>query len=385
MDTEAFFRAEDAAAAGALSDDKDAAATHPADMLDVHAWAKLDIPPEAQLLGGLITPSARVFLVGRTGLGKTLFAHAMAAGMATGQGFLHWRSDRPSRWLIIDGEMPSALIKARAADALRRAGNIPPRHLTVYSLDRAEEFAQLMPGLGMLEPINTEPGQKFVLELARLVEPEGIMFDNVMSLISGDQKDEVPWSQTLPLVAELTRRGIAQVYLDHTGHNTDRQYGSSTKGWRMDAIGLMTPLPAGDYCARGEVAFNLSFEHPGKARRRVADNWSDFETTTIRLTEDRWTSEAANTKTTKLSPNAKLWYAALLDALCRSETPARTTRAEWYAEAVRTNLTEAIGKNDSPARRDNKLARQRKYSIELRNAGLIGIDGETVIDLRKSS
>jgi hypothetical protein len=211
------------------------------------------------------------------------------------------------------------------------------------------------------------------------------MFDNVMSLISGDQKDEVPWSQTLPLVAELTRRGIAQVYLDHTGHNTDRQYGSSTKGWRMDAIGLMTPLPAGEYRARGEVAFNLSFEHPGKARRRVMDNWSDFETTTIRLTEDRWTSEVANTETTKLSPNAKLWHAALLNALCRSEKPGRTTRTEWYAEAVRTNLAEAIGKNDSPARRDKKLARQRKYSIELRNAGLIGIDGETVIGLRGAS
>src|SRR5262249_34474594 len=361
---EDFLREEDAKARGryysrpnghdahgpeGIDDDKNASAVHPADMLDVHTWAKLDIPPEPRLLGGLITPSARVFLVGRTGLGKTLFAHAMAAGMATGQGFLHWRSDRPSRWLIIDGEMPSALIKARAADALRRVGDIPARHLTVYSLDRAEQFAQLMPGLGILEPINTDSGKKFVLELARLVEPEGIMFDNVMSLISGDQKDEVPWSQTLPLVAELTRRGIAQVYLDHTGHNTDRQYGSSTKGWRMDAIGLMTPLPAGEYRARGEAPFHLSFEHPAKARRRVADNWGDFETTTIRLTEDRWTSEVANTETTKLSPNAKLWYAALLDALCHSETPGRTTRTEWYAEAVRTNLTETIGKNDSPA------------------------------------
>jgi hypothetical protein len=53
-----------------------------------------------------------------------------------------------------------------------------------------------------------------------------------MFLIAGDQKDEVPWSETLPLVDKLTRLKIGQVWLDHTDHNTDRQYGSSTKAWR---------------------------------------------------------------------------------------------------------------------------------------------------------
>jgi hypothetical protein len=57
--------------------------------LDVHSWAALEIEPEPCFLGELITPSSRMFLVGRTGLGKTLLAHAMAAGMASGQGFLH--------------------------------------------------------------------------------------------------------------------------------------------------------------------------------------------------------------------------------------------------------------------------------------------------------
>jgi hypothetical protein len=261
---------------------------HLAALLDIHSWAGLDAPPEDKLLGDLITPSTRKFLVGRTGLGKTLLLHAMAAGMASGQGFLHWRSDRPSRWLIIDGEMPSALIKGRSEDTLRRT-EIPPGNLVIYSLDRAEEFARLIPGLGMLEPINTEAGQKFVLRLAEAVGAEGIGFDNTMPLISGDQREEIPWTQTLPLIAELTKRRIAQVYLDHTGHNTDRQYGAAVKAWRMDSVGIMTPLPG----ARRdrEVAFSLSFEPPVKARRRTPDNWDDFATCTIRLAEDRWTSE----------------------------------------------------------------------------------------------
>jgi hypothetical protein len=378
---EEFFRAEDAAAVHPNGHDPAALS----ELLDIRTWAQLDIESEPRLLGDLITPSARLFLVGRTGLGKTLLAHALAAGMATGTGFLHWRSDRPSRWLIIDGEMPTSLIRARAADVLRRAGEIAPGNLVIYSADRAEEFARLVPGLGLIEPINTEAGQRFVLELARLVNAEGIMFDNVMSLLSGDQKDEVPWSQTLPLVSELSKRKIAQVYLDHTGHNTDRQYGSATKAWRMDAVGLMTSLPEGTRRELGEVAFTLSFDPPGKARRRTPENWRDFEARTIRLTTDRWTSEALDGDSTKLSPVGRLWHAALLDALCRSSTPGRTTRTEWFAEAVRTNLVEALHSDDRRGGRDRKMAKLRKYSTELRSAGLIGIDGETVTALREST
>jgi len=351
-------------------------------LLDIRAWADLDIAAEPRLLGDLITPSARVFLVGRTGLGKTHLAHATAAGMTTGQGFLHWRSDRASRWLIIDGEMPTALIQARAKDVLRRAGEIPHGQLTIYSTDRAEEFARLFPQLGLLEPINTDSGRDFVLRLADLIRPDGIIFDNVMSLVVGDQKDEIPWSQTLPLVTELSRRKIAQIFLDHTGHNTDRQYGSATKAWRMDAVGLMAPLPS---VKDGELAFKLSFEHPGKARRRTPDNRADFETTIIRLSEDRWTSEPVGTDSAQLSPTAKLWRAALLDALSRSDVPGRTTRMAWFAEAVRTDLVEAIHKSDTHAARDRKLARLRKYSTEFRAAGLIGIDGDAVFDLRISA
>ena len=387
LNTEAFFHEEDeCAVAQAIPRPNGADHVHGAsgnaltrealaDLFDVKAWAQLEIAPEPRLLGHLITPSARVFLVGRTGLGKTLFAHALAAGMAAGQGFLHWRSDRPSRWLIIDGEMPTALLKMRATDLLRRAGEIVPGFLTIYSADRAEEFAQLFPGLGFLEPLNTEAGQKFVLRLAQTLEVEGIIFDNIMSLVAGDQKDEVPWSQTLPLVTELSRSRIAQIYLDHTGHNTDRQYGSATKAWRMDAVGIMTPLTQGQHGEPGEVAFNLSFEPPGKARRRTPENWREFETTIIRLGNDRWTSEPAMRDGTKLSPVGKLWYAAFLDALCRSNTPGRTTRTEWFADAVRTNLVESIEPNDSRAARDRKMAKLRKYAIELRAAGLIGIDG----------
>jgi hypothetical protein len=351
-------------------------------LLDVHAWAALDTAPEAKLLGDLITPSSRGFLVGRTGLGKTLIAYALAGGMASGKGFLHWRCDRPSKWLIIDGEMPTALIKKRAEEMIRRAGDIPPGGLTIYSLDRAEEFARRFPALGSLEPINTAKGQEFVLALAETLHVDGIIFDNVMSLVSGDQKDEEPWSQTLPLVTALSKRRIAQVYLDHTGHNTDRQYGSSTKAWRFDTVGIMTPLPDSQR-QRHEIAFTLSFEPPGKTRRRTPANWQDFETVTIRLSGDRWTFEPGGKPLAKLSPAGQLWHKALRDVIAMGRTPGCTTKTEWFAEAARTGLVEAITVDDK--KRSSKLALQRKYAIELRKAGLIAIHDETVTELGPQS
>jgi len=125
-----------------------------------------------------------------------------------------------------------------------------------------------------------------------------VVFDNVISLVAGDMKDEIPWSETLPLVSSLTAKRIGQVWLDHTGHNTDRQYGSATKAWRFDAVGLMAPLADGQL-EHGAIGFSLSFEHPGKARRRTPDNWSDFEPCTIRLHEDQWTSDRSEAVQTK--------------------------------------------------------------------------------------
>jgi hypothetical protein len=266
------------------------------EFLSIEAWATRDIPPADRLLGDLVTTTTRMFLVGRTGLGKTLLGFAIGIGMASDAGFLHWRATRPAKVLIVDGEMPGELIKARSIDALRRhASAPPPGFLTIYSRDMEDGFARRFPTLGRMPPLNSEAGHNFVLALiSALGGVDVVIFDNVMSLITGDQKDEIPWSETLPLVASLTARRIGQVWLDHTGHNTDRQYGSATKAWRFDAVGLLAPLPD-DQRERHEVAFTLSFEPPGKARRRTPDNWADFETCTIRLKDDQWTFDESET------------------------------------------------------------------------------------------
>ena len=281
--------AQDAEAAQAPPEDGGAALRA---LLSIEAWADRDIPEPDRLLGDLVTTTTRVFLVGRTGLGKTMLGIAMAAGAASGTGFLQWASARPARVLYLDGEMPAELIKPRARDALRRLGDaeIPAGNLVIFGRDIEDEARRLRPNLPPFAPLNTLPGRKFLLALmTELGGVDLVIFDNVMSLIAGDQKDEESWSDTLPLVTALTDWRVGQIWLDHTGHNSDRQDGSSTKAWRFDAVGCMTPLE-GQTDPRS-TAFVLSFDHPGKARRRTPDNWRQFEPRIIRLQDDAWASE----------------------------------------------------------------------------------------------
>jgi hypothetical protein len=275
-----------------------------ADALSATTWANLEIQPEVRLLGDVITSSTRAFLVitsstraflvGLTGIGKTMLIYAMVGGMASGKGFLHWTSDRPSRWLVIDGEMPSSLIKSRAADMLRRSGgdSVPPHNVLIYARDREDVFAKEFPRLGKIAPLNTEVGHNFVVDLIAAVGPiDGIAFDNVMSLAPGDQKDEESWAGCIPLVEYLSRQGIAQLWGDHIGLNTGRQYGSSVKSWRFDSVAVITPLTDADRPV-DHLAFKISFDIPGKARRRTPDNWQDFAPRIIRLVDDAWSGEA---------------------------------------------------------------------------------------------
>ena len=352
--------------------------------LSAGTWAARDIPPPDKLLGDLVTTTSRLFIVGKTGLGKTMFGFGLAFGIAAGTGFLHWRSARPARVLYIDGEMSGELIKARVIDASRRVPSEPRDNLVIFAQDLEKEFATAFPSLGKLEPLNLPAGQDFILELIdHLGGVDLIIFDNVMSLITGDHKDEVPWSEVLPMVTKLTRNKVGQVWIDHTGHNTARQYGTSTKAWRMDTVGILSELTP-EQLGGADLGFKLSFD---KARRRTPENRHEFEISKILLQGDTWSSELEGGK--KLKPGVKLppgqmsFYNALMDALAISDTPGRTTRSAWYAESARVGLVDPLSPDDDHKQRSAKQSKFRTYVTRIREAGLIGVNGEEITDLRQ--
>lgn len=344
-------------------------------LLDVHAWCDRDIPAPETLLGHLLTTTARVFLVGATGLGKTMFALALAGGMASGAGFLSWRTDRPRRVLIVDGEMPGDLIQDRARNVARQYPRpIPPGNLLILGRDLEGEARRLCPHLGEWGPLNSRAGHDFVLALIDATRPEIVVFDNVMSLIDGSQRDEDAWAGATELVMAITARGLAQLWLDHAGHSAGRQYGTSTKAWRFDAVGVMTALDqAGDGAGGADVAFRLSFAPPaGKARRRTPDNRADFADRIIRLVDGQWSEELTEAPNVKpASPTA----------------PARPGRADLDAGSVRRALHRLIaaGRFEMAKAGDGvpsgRAVKGADLTAELRQTGFFDAEADQPDDL----
>jgi hypothetical protein len=133
-----------------------------------------------------------------------------------------------------------------------------------------------------------------------------IVFDNLMSLLVGELREPASWQNVLKLVAELSRRNIGQVWINHTGHDTGRSYGDKTRDWRMTATVHLTKVERPDT----DVSFELKF---GKKRECTPLNRADFQTVKVALVNDTWVCSAAVTN--QAPPRAGTVEAKCLDLL----------------------------------------------------------------------
>jgi hypothetical protein len=275
--------------------DDDALPTVP---LTIDEWLNRELPPPDRLLGEWLTTTSRVYISADTGLGKTSLTMAIAMHCAACANFLRWTAHRPARVLFIDGEMSRRLLKKRIAEAVKRIGAKPPS-LLFFSREDVEDFP----------PLNTPEGALWLLHFADSIGGgvDLIIFDNIMALLEGDQKDEVSWNAILPLVSELTKRSIGQIWIDHTGHDATRGYGSKTKQWRMDTVIHLTAVEKADV----DIAFTLEFR---KARERTPETRYDFEDLTVALVDDQWLENGGIQKKGKPSGKEELMLEKL-DAL----------------------------------------------------------------------
>jgi hypothetical protein len=325
--------------------------------LRIDEWLQRDLPPLDLIMGEWFATTSRIVLNAATGLGKTNFALALAAHIAAGRDFLHWRAHRQARVLFVDGEMSRRLLKRRAQDVCRRCG-FEPEGLFLLSHEDVEGFP----------PLNTAAG-KVLIEHAveKIGGIDAVTFDNVMALVAGDQKEEEGWQRALPLVNALTKRGIGQMWINHTGHDKSRGYGTSTREWRMDTVIHLTEEKRADT----DVSFRLEFH---KARERTPETRRDFEDVTIALVDDEWTCSAATARRGKPSPMELKFLQALRDVFASGEVvPFQTWKAvkvaSWRAECVRLGLLD-------PDKSHSARTLFAKYRRELVAHNLVGCDND---------
>lgn len=318
-------------------------------------WLARELPNPDFISGKWLTTTSRVLLDAETGIGKSMLGIALALAIAAGKPFLHWRGARPARVLYIDGEMARRVTRKRLADEVARIGEAPSG-LHILSHEDIDNF----------QPLNVPQGQAVIEEhIQRIGGVDFIIFDNIMCLISGDQKDEEGWRQVMPWVRFLTRRCIGQLWLHHTGHDTSRSYGTKTREWQMDThLHLDKVEPA-----EGDVHFRLAFR---KAREREPATRLDFEDVEVKLVNNEWVWQrpSGSRGLSSISPLAKKFFQALCSVAGEHQMhgcPAAPIE-EWRTACLRHGLIEQPGTGNSAR------AMFSKYKLKLIEAEWIGCD-----------
>jgi AAA domain len=309
-------------------------------------WLGRDLPPADPLLGHWLTTTSRVLLTAPTGLGKSMLAIPLGMHVAAGMQFLRWDGRRACNDLYVDGEMSNRLLKERLADEQQRLGVIPAG-FHALSHEDVENFA----------PLNTPEGQNMIeAAIAKIGKVELIIFDNVMSLIAGDMKDEEGWRKTLPFMHSLTKRKIGQIWLHHTGHNENQSYGTKTREWQMDTVLFGSRVERPDT----DVSFKLEFR---KARERTPLTRADFADIDVALVDDEWTYSNPDGGGAKMvpSPHGQKFLNALVNALASDDVTTISGRRCVTIEAWKRECG-AVGLIEQDKR---GLTLFSKYKLEL--------------------
>jgi AAA domain len=292
--------------------------------------------------------------------------------IAAGLPFLHWEGRRPAKVLYIDGEMSRRLLKKRLLAEESRL-------LNELNEQRREEFepsgfhALSTEDVPNFHPLNTPLGQMAIEKI--ITEIGGcdfVIFDNVMSLISGSMVDEEAWARTLPWVKSLTKRSIGQLWVHHTGHDETHGYGTKTREWQMDVVIHLATAERAD----SDVSFKLEFK---KARERRPDNRADFQEVNVALVNDQWVCDAASRASrTSVSPMAMKYFESLQNVVAGGEQP-KSRRLhgchavhsdDWKAEC------ELLGLLDPQGKKNSQRAKFSKYRAELVAANKIACEAE---------
>ena len=181
--------------------------------------------------------------------------------------------------------------------------------------------------------------------IANLGGVDLIVFDNIMSLVAGDQKDEEGWRQIMPWVLSLTKRSMGQIWIHHTGHDGNRSYGTKTREWQMSNHVHLDRVNLEDT----DVSFTWAFK---KARERNPENRGDFDDVNIALVNGRWTGSASSTRKEKLRPLERKFFEALQNATIGNEANKMYGRPAasfdlWKAECTRKGLLDPQSKDNA--------------------------------------
>jgi putative DNA primase/helicase len=215
--------------------------------------------------------SGLAMLYAPRGVGKTHVALALAYAVASGGRFLKWHAPKPRRVLVIDGEMPAAVLQERLLAISDGSALKPPSddYLRILASDLEPN------GLPDLSSPEGQLRYAQILDLADL-----IIIDNLSTLCrSGRENEAESWLPVQGWALAQRRANRSVLFIHHCGKG-GAQRGTSRKEDVLDTVvALRRPE---DYSPTEGARFEVHFE---KSRGFTGSDAEPFEAA---LTVNGW-------------------------------------------------------------------------------------------------
>lgn len=238
----------------------------PPSAIDLCDLLTREIPPKQRILPWMTTQSLCMIHAFR-GVGKTHVALEIAYAIAFGGKCLCWQTEKTSKVLYVDGELPAYAIKERLAriEASIHAP-IVPGMLRIITPDLQDEG---------IPDLATEEGQ--ILLDCSVADAEVLILDNLSCLVRGRGKENEAesWLPVQQWALKHRKEGRSILFIHHSGKN-GKQRGTSKKEDLLDTV-ICLRRPSNYLPAQGSL-FEVHFE---KARNLSGKELDPF---TARLT-----------------------------------------------------------------------------------------------------
>jgi hypothetical protein len=238
----------------------------------------LEVAPREMLLKPILPMQGLAMLYSKRGLGKTYLALSVAHAVASGDVlFQRWAAPQPQPVLFVDGELPLATLKERAAAVAagmeKPVGGDMLRFITPDMQDRG------------FPDLSTHDGQELIE--AELGDAKLLVLDNLSALCrTGKENEGESWLPVQQWALRLRQRGVSVLFVHHAGKG-GAQRGTSRREDLLDVV-INLRHPANYNPAEG-LRCEVHFE---KCRGFFGDDAKPFELHMVTGLEGRciWTA-----------------------------------------------------------------------------------------------
>ena len=238
-------------------------------------FLEMDIPPRSPMLTPWLQNQGLAMIYAPRGTGKTRVAHGVCHAIATGSGFLRWIAPQPKRVLLLDGEMPAAVLQEmlRATVQASQSAMADPTYFKIAAADLVRDG---------LPDLSNSAGQEFYRDV--VADSDFVVIDNLSTICrSLKENDADGWTSVQSWALALRRAGKSALFIHHAG-KAGAQRGTSRKEDVLDTVISLRRPP--DYLAEQGARFEVHFE---KSRGFHGPDAEPFE---ARLLGNQWVISA---------------------------------------------------------------------------------------------